>query len=98
MGGLRLGVLALLLAVLLPQLKLYFERQGWPDVVILIDDSQSMSADDRYSDEAVQKAAEKLGQAGNFTKLERLRLAKTLLSRPDADWLMRLVSERKVRL
>ena len=33
MAGLRLGVLVLLLLVLLPQLRVWYERQGWPDVV-----------------------------------------------------------------
>src|SRR5581483_2841708 len=44
MTGLRVCLLLLVLAVLLPQVRLWFERQGWPDVVLLIDDSQSMSA------------------------------------------------------
>lgn len=47
-AGLRLAVLLLALLVLLPQLQLVFEREGWPDVAVLIDDSQSMAGDDRY--------------------------------------------------
>src|SRR5205814_10556533 len=41
--ALRVGLVLLMLAVLLPQLRVQFERQSWPDVVILIDDSASMS-------------------------------------------------------
>ena len=36
---------ALVLFVLLPQLRLAFDREGWPEVVILIDTSGSMGPD-----------------------------------------------------
>jgi hypothetical protein len=96
--GLRLGLVLLLLAVLLPQLKLWFERQGWPDVVLLIDDSQSMSAVDRYRDPAVKEAADRLAQAEGLAEADRLRLAQALLTRSDPDWLTALLSRRQVRL
>ncbi|MBX7103147.1 MAG: VWA domain-containing protein [Gemmataceae bacterium] len=41
---LRLGLTALTLYVLLPQLRLVFEREGWPDLAVVIDDSRSMSS------------------------------------------------------
>ena len=70
--GLRVGVLLLLLAVLLPQLRLHFERQGWPDVVLLIDDSESMSAKERYTDPEVREAADSLaGEAGRLASDKR---------------------------
>jgi len=40
--GLRIGLIIVLLGVLLPRLRLWIERQSWPDLVILIDDSASM--------------------------------------------------------
>ena len=61
--ALRMGFLLLLLTVLLPQLRLWFERQGWPDVAIVIDDSQSMRATDRYQDADVRPIADRLAQA-----------------------------------
>jgi len=54
------GLLALLLAVILPQLRVWYERQGWPDVAIILDDSESMSTVDRYRDAKVQEAADAL--------------------------------------
>jgi Aerotolerance regulator N-terminal/von Willebrand factor type A domain len=57
LGSLRIFLILFVLAVLLPQLQLRFERQGWPDVVVLIDDSRSMGEPDSYQDEAVQDAA-----------------------------------------
>jgi hypothetical protein len=63
LGALRVGLLALTLAVLLPQVRLAFEREGWPDVVVIIDDSRSMGVVDSFHDPAVQARAEELKQA-----------------------------------
>jgi hypothetical protein len=60
LGGLRIFLVLFVLAVLLPQLQLRFERQGWPDVVVLVDDSRSMGEPDAYQDENVQEAANAL--------------------------------------
>lgn len=73
--GLRLGVLLLLLGVLLPQLKLHFERQGWPDVVLLVDDSQSMSAMERYTETDVREAADDLAKEASRLAEDKRTLA-----------------------
>jgi hypothetical protein len=56
LGGLRLFLILFTLAVLLPQLQLNFERRGWPDVALILDDSRSMGEPDVYQDEHVQEA------------------------------------------
>lgn len=96
--GLRVCLVLLLLSVLLPQVRLWFERQGWPEMAILIDDSQSMSAVDHYRDPQVREVAEKLAGAAGLTAPDRLRLAQALLTRPENDWLTTLLARRKVRL
>jgi hypothetical protein len=96
--GLRMGLLLLLLVVFLPQLKLWFERQGWPDVVVIIDDSESMSTVDRYRDPQIQAVAERLAKQSNLTEADRLHLAQALLTRSEPDWLTALLTQRKVRL
>jgi hypothetical protein len=96
--SLRLGLVLLLLVVLLPQLRIWFERQGWPDVVLMIDDSQSMSTVDHYRDQAVEDAATRLLQADGLNEASRLRLAQALVTRSDAEWLKGLVTRRQVRL
>jgi von Willebrand factor type A domain/Aerotolerance regulator N-terminal len=98
MTGLRLGVLVLLLLVLLPQLRVWYERQGWPDVAIILDDSESMSTLDHYRDPKVQAAADALAQQAGVSEPDRLRLAQTLVTRSDPDWLRSLLTQRKVRL
>lgn len=98
LAGLRVFFLLLLLAVLLPQLQVRFERQSWPDVAILIDDSLSMSAADQYRDPAVKEAAEQLAQTAKLTKPERLALAQALLTHEKYDWLSQLLAQRQVKV
>src|SRR5262249_5927502 len=50
LGTLRIFLVLLTIAVLLPQLQLRFDRQGLPDVVVLIDDSRSMGEPDVFQD------------------------------------------------
>ena len=42
------------------QLRVTFDRQSWPDVVLLIDDSRSMGEPDNFTDERVKERALKL--------------------------------------
>jgi hypothetical protein len=81
---LRMGLLLLLLTVFLPQIQLYFERQGWPDVVLMIDDSGSMSTLDQYRDPKIREAAEALARIAELSDEEKQDLAKTLASTPGA--------------
>jgi len=62
LAGLRMFLVLLTLTVLLPQVRLWFEREGWPDVVIILDDSRSMSTIDEYQDPRVQEAAHRLAK------------------------------------
>jgi hypothetical protein len=103
LAGLRLLLVLLTLTVLLPQLRLRFEREGWPDVAILIDDSASMSTADRYQDPRVQEAADRLVQlprsAGpGIANADRLRLAQALLTHDQHAWLADLLAGRRVKL
>jgi hypothetical protein len=97
MVGLRVAMLLLIL-VIAGQPKLWFERQGWPDVVVLIDDSLSMSTVDNYQDEQVKAAAAALAKDAGLTQEDRLSLAKALVTRPDNDWLANLLTKRKAKV
>lgn len=57
---LRAALFSLTLIVLLPQLKLLFEREGWPDVAIVYDTSQSFGAADDFQDSDTDARAKKL--------------------------------------
>jgi hypothetical protein len=68
--GLYLAILGVLAFVnisvastwLLLQPEVHFERQNWPDVVLLIDDSLSMGGVDPYRDEKMREPVERLAQ------------------------------------
>jgi hypothetical protein len=96
--GLRAALLLLTLCVLLPQLRLLFEREGWPDLVILIDDSASMGTVDDYQDPQVKEAADKLAKLGGFTRPQRLQLAQALVTRGESDLLTELLTRRQAKL
>jgi uncharacterized membrane protein len=98
LAGLRLGLLFVALFVLLPQLKLAFEREGWPDVVLLFDDSRSMSVADAYTDPKVRDRAKELADVAGLTEPQRLQLAQALVSRPDGDWISKLLSNRQMKV
>lgn len=78
-AGLRVSLFGLTLAVLLPQLRVAFEREGWPDVVLLVDTSRSMSHADDFQDEKVRTKADALLKSWAATaESERKRLAERI--------------------
>lgn len=96
--GLRMSLLFLMLAVLLPRDRIWFERQSWPDIVLLLDDSASMSTVDQYKDTRIKEVADRLAQHDGVTHAERLSLAQALVTRDDGDWLTAMLTRRKVRV
>jgi hypothetical protein len=60
LAGLRIFLILLTMAVLIPQLELHFERRDWPDLVIIIDTSGSMGVSDNYQDAGLREAAGRL--------------------------------------
>jgi Mg-chelatase subunit ChlD len=97
-GLLRVATFLLVFFVLLSQLQLAFDREGWPEVVILVDTSASMSTTDDIKDPAVRAKAAELLRGANLSAAHRLKLAQLLLARPDADWLDRLLTEKQVKV
>jgi VWA domain-containing protein/aerotolerance regulator-like protein len=105
---LRTAILLVVLFVLLAQLRLAFDREGWPEVVVLIDTSASMGHADDLKDPSVRARAEELAAllardadlAGRIplTKPERVLLARTLLTHKKGEWLLRLLKEKEVRV
>lgn len=96
--GLRAAAYLLALFALLAQWQLAFKREGWPEVVILLDTSASMSTVDDLRDPAVRAKAGQLAGAADLPQTHRLKLAQLLLTRPNADWLDRLLREKRVKV
>lgn len=97
-AALRLSAYFLVLFLILPQLKLAFDREGWPDIAIVVDTSASMATIDDPQDPAVRAKIASLASIPELTRPQRLQLAKWLLTRPDANWLHRLIQERKLKV
>jgi hypothetical protein len=96
---LRCSAFLLALFVLLSQLRLSFDREGWPEVAIVLDVSASMAKADEYKDPTVRAKAEELaGGASNLSQTSRLKLAQLLLARKDFDWLEKLLHEKQVKV
>jgi len=95
---LRLAAVCYLLFVILPQLRLAFDREGWPDIVIILDNSGSMSTVDDLQDPAVKAKAEELKQAEGLSEADRLRLARVLVARPEGNIVTRLIVDRQVKV
>jgi uncharacterized membrane protein len=96
--GLRIAFFGLTLGVLLPQVRLLFEREGWPDLVVLIDDSRSMNHTDDYQVSEVRTKLAALIQSNGDSAPRRLALVQALLTRGNAAWLDRLIAGRQVKL
>ncbi len=95
---LRLAAYAILILVVLPQVRLRFDREGWPDVAIILDTSMSMSTVDRELDEKSQTRLKEVLPYLQGKPAERLELVKFLLTRTSDDWLTKLLTERNYRL
>lgn len=95
---LRLAAVLLLGLVALPQLRVVFVQESWPDVVLLLDTSASMATRDRFQDPAVRAKANELLSSVDLPEGDRLRLAQVLLTRKDGEWLNHLLTKRQVRL
>jgi hypothetical protein len=74
LAALRIGLILVALLVLLPQLRLTFEREGWPDVVLVFDDSRSMATVEPFHDPVLREKAEELKKA--WAELARPRIEK----------------------
>ncbi len=87
------SLLVFIILFMLAQFMLSLERTGLPYVVVMVDDSQSMGIEDRYSDEKIRAAiAHELAAAG-LDKPSRLNLAKSVLLADNA-MLLRAIDER----
>ncbi len=95
---LRGAAVALVALMLLPQLRLAFDREGWPDVAVLLDTSASMATVDDLQDPAVKAKAEELARIESLSEADRLKLAKLLVARPNGDLLTKLLTERQVKV
>ncbi len=97
LAGLRIALIALVLFMMYGWL-LNRYRTDLPDLVLMIDDSQSMALADLYEDSAKRAALVKRLEAAGLDGPTRLNLAKLLLLEGDARLLRELQSRYNVKI
>ena len=94
---LRLAFVLLAVGVLLPQLRLLFERQSLPDVALIIDDSRSMSVTERRAEPGSSPAVNG-SPVHSSANRDRLQLAKSLLTESQPGWIESLLQQRRFKV
>jgi uncharacterized membrane protein len=95
---LRIIFVLLTLGVLLPQLRLLFERQSLPDVVIVIDDSTSMNASDQSMVSGTPSMVDRSLRMSPKSAIDRLEAAKNLVTRARPDWVETVLDRLQCKL
>jgi len=95
--ALRITAAGMIAFLLLPQAKLAFDREGYPDIAIILDRSVSMATRDELQDPEIREKAKAL-RGAIPEELDRLRLAKQLLLRPGADWIDALLNDKQLKV
>jgi hypothetical protein len=89
---------AWLVLLILPQWRTVYDREGWPDLVILLDVSRSMNHSDNYRDAAVRARVDALLRELGSSSAARWQLVQHLLADSRQDGLARLLRRYKVKL
>lgn len=97
LASLRLAAIAAVL-FMLSEAVLSVERTGLPFVVVMLDNSGSMSTEDVQAKSEARAAVEGLLSSAKFERPSRLNLAKSLLIRDEGAFLKRLVENHKLRM
>ncbi len=97
MALLRLTLVGLLLTMMYGWMRDRY-RTDLPDVILVVDDSQSMGIVDRYETRALNERLVRRVEALGLDQTTRLAIAKTLLLENDAQWLRSLSDRYNVKL
>ncbi|MGA2031545.1 MAG: VWA domain-containing protein [Thermoguttaceae bacterium] len=98
LAGMRLALLAIV-AAMIAQLTLSFQRTGLPYVAVLVDDSLSMTIVDRYEERIRAALEQRLKQgASPGDSLSRWNLAKSLLTGQGGRMLSSITEKYKLKV
>lgn len=95
-GLIRFSLVAILVTLLYGWM-LHRHRTDLPDVIVMLDDSESMNALDQYDDEKLRAALDARVKAAGLNQVSRLNLAKTLLVEKDAALLKTLQNKYNLK-
>jgi uncharacterized membrane protein len=94
---LRLSTIAVVL-LFLAELTLTVDRTGLPVIVVMVDDSASMSLEDRYPDKKLAAQISALLKEVRLKEPQRINLAKAVLTRNNGRLLRQLADQHKLRV
>ncbi|HEY4759842.1 MAG TPA: vWA domain-containing protein, partial [Thermoguttaceae bacterium] len=98
LAAIRFSLVAIML-LMIAQLTLSFKRTCLPDIVILVDDSKSMTIVDQYDDDTRRAIAQQIKKlTPNDVQPSRWDLARALLSQKNAALLRGLTNQYKMQL
>lgn len=97
LAAIRLTLVALVITMMYGWMR-ERHRTDLPDLVLVLDDSQSMSFADRYDDDRLmQELQEQLGSV-ELTEMSRINLSKSLLLPGGGNWLKQLHNKYNLKL
>ncbi|MFW6125422.1 MAG: hypothetical protein ACOC46_04670, partial [Pirellulales bacterium] len=97
LAGLRIA-LVLLVLFMLSGAVLSVDRTGLPFVVVMVDDSGSMSIADHYADPSLRESAAAAAKEAGYSEPTRLNVAKAILTRDAGRALKRMARQHKLRV
>lgn len=95
--ALRLAVIGIVLIVL-SEITLVVDRTGLPFIAILLDDSASMSLEDRYSNSRDESAAKRFAAATGAGRTSRLAIGQGIVTGNKAEFLRELQQRHQLRV
>ncbi len=95
LAGMRTLAVFLVL-FMLAEFVLTRQRTGLPYVVVMVDDSASMTIQDRYTDESLRSELQRKVRAAGYKELSRFNIARSILLQDDAHWLRSLSEDYKL--
>jgi len=93
----RLGAIGLVLFMLSAAF-LSIDKTGLPYVVVILDNSGSMTAADPYQEESLQQTAKSLLGEADFNDVTPLNVGKSILIRDEGAFLKQLLNRHKLRV
>ncbi len=97
LGTIRLTLIGIVL-VMIAELALSLERTGLPYIVVVVDDSRSMSIVDQYDDKKLNSIIERKLESLDLEEASRINLAKSVLLSDKAALLQKIERRYKLRV
>jgi hypothetical protein len=96
LAAMRLAAIGVVL-LMIAQIELFLQRTDLPYIVVIVDDTRSMTTIDSYDESARNSLRERVLRTLNTSQLTRWNIARTVLGEKDGNLLARLAENHKLR-